>query len=49
VAVELVTGRRLDGRLRRFDRFALVVEVDGREVMVYKHAIATIAAPAGGV
>ena len=48
VAVELVTGRRLDGRLRRFDRFAIVVEVDGREVLVYKHAIATIASPAGG-
>jgi host factor-I protein len=47
VAVELVTGRRLDGRLRRFDRFAIVVEIDGREVLVYKHAIATISTNAG--
>lgn len=41
--VELVTGRSLTGKLRRFDRFAVVVEVeDGHELLVYKHAIATI-------
>ena len=43
MAVELVTGKRLDGRIRRFDRFAVVLEAQGREVLVYKHAIATIA------
>lgn len=43
--VELVTGRHLVGRLRRFDRFAVVIETEERkEVLVYKHAIATIAA-----
>lgn len=46
--VELVTGRILVGRLRRFDRFAVVLEVDGAEVLVYKHAIGTIAKIAGG-
>ncbi|MDH3404991.1 MAG: RNA chaperone Hfq [Acidobacteriota bacterium] len=40
--VGLVTGRTLHGRLRRFDRFAIVLEQEGREVLVYKHAIATI-------
>lgn len=41
--VELVTGRRLTGKLRRFDRFAVVVEIeDGHELLVYKHAIASI-------
>ncbi len=43
MSVELVTGKVLEGKIRRFDRFAVVVEVAGREVMVYKHAIATIA------
>jgi host factor-I protein len=47
LAVELVTGRALEGRLKRFDRFALVLEAEGREVLVYKHAIATIAARPG--
>jgi RNA chaperone Hfq len=32
------------GRLRRFDKFALVLEVDGHEEMIYKHAIASIRA-----
>lgn len=44
LGVELVTGRRLEGRLKRFDRFAVVLELEGeQEVLVYKHAIATIA------
>jgi host factor-I protein len=42
VSLELITGRHLEGRLKRFDRFALVLESGGKEVLVYKHAIATI-------
>ena len=45
--VELTTGRNMTGRLKRFDRFALVLEVDDNEILIYKHAIATIAAAAG--
>ena len=42
--VQLMTGKSYTGRIRRFDRFALVLEpVDGGEILVYKHAIATIA------
>ena len=41
--IVLVTGATYTGRLRRFDRFAVVVEPVGEpEVLVYKHAIATI-------
>jgi host factor-I protein len=43
MAVELVTGRSLLGRLKRFDRFALVLESEGKEILIYKHAIVTIA------
>lgn len=42
LVVDLLNGTRLEGRLRRFDRFAVVVEHGGREVLVYKHAIATL-------
>jgi host factor-I protein len=46
--LELVTGRHLLGRLKRFDRFAVVLESEGKEILIYKHAIATIAlAPVG--
>jgi len=46
--LELTTGRSLAGRLRRFDRFAVVLESDGREILVYKHAIATLARSSAG-
>ena len=42
--VALVTGTVLVGRLKRFDRFALVIEEEDLETLIYKHAIATIAA-----
>jgi host factor-I protein len=42
--LELITGRHLLGRLKRFDRFAVVLETEGREILIYKHAIATITA-----
>ncbi len=41
---ELVTGKNLRGRLKRFDRFAVVVDTGEREILVYKHAISTISA-----
>lgn len=41
---ELVTGQRLEGQLRRFDRFAIMVDTGEEEILVYKHAIATITA-----
>ena len=42
LSIELVNGRRIEGVLKRFDRFALVIEHDGREKLVYKHAVATV-------
>ncbi len=40
--VGLITGSTLTGTVKRFDRFAIVLEEDEHEVLVYKHAIATI-------
>lgn len=42
VTIRLTDGQVLDGRIKNFDRFALVVEHDGADHMVFKHAIATI-------
>ncbi len=49
LTILLVTGQHVEGTLRRFDRFALVLEVEGREILIYKHGIVSIdvAAPAG--
>ena len=43
VIVHLIDGRQFDARIKNFDRFAVVVEVDGSDHLVFKHAIATIA------
>jgi host factor-I protein len=43
VNVHLLDGRQFDARIKNFDRFAVVVEVDGADHLVFKHAIATIA------
>ncbi len=44
---ELVSGKRLQGRLKRFDRFAIVVDTGVQEILVYKHAVSHIS-EAGG-
>jgi host factor-I protein len=43
VNVHLIDGRQFDARIKNFDRFAVIVEVDGADHLVFKHAIATIA------
>ncbi len=46
VHIYLISGKRLTGILRRFDRYAVVLENHGQEQLVYKHAVASIS-PAG--
>jgi host factor-I protein len=43
VEVTLLSERKRIGRIRRFDKYAVVLEVDGREEMIYKHAISSVA------
>ncbi len=40
--VVFLNGDTRRGRLLRFDRFALVLEIAGTEEMIYKHAIASV-------
>jgi host factor-I protein len=42
VTVHLMTGVSFDARIKGFDKFALVVDVNGTEHLVFKHAIAFI-------
>ncbi len=42
VEVTLISERKRVGRIRRFDKYAVVLEVDGREEMIYKHAISSV-------
>ena len=43
VSIHLLDGRQFDARIKNFDRFAVIIEVDGADHLVFKHAIATIA------
>jgi host factor-I protein len=43
VHIYLVSGKRLTGIIRRFDRYSVIMENHGQEQLVYKHAIASIA------
>jgi host factor-I protein len=42
IHVYLLTGKRVTGVLKRFDRYALIVESHGLEHLVYKHAVVTV-------
>lgn len=45
VTIYLVSGVKLTGRVRSFDKFSLVLESDNQEQLIFKHAISTIALP----
>jgi len=42
VTIFLVNGFQIKGFVRGFDSFTVVMDVDGKQQMVYKHAISTI-------
>jgi host factor-I protein len=45
VTVHLLDGRQFECRIKNFDRFAVVIECDGLDSLVFKHAIATLRVP----
>ncbi len=48
LTVFLVNGFQMRGTVRGFDPFVVMLESEGRQQMLYKHAISTIA-PAQGI
>ena len=38
----LVNGYQIKGNIRNFDNFTILLDVDGKQQMVYKHAVSTI-------
>ena len=45
VRIRLMDGSDFEGRIKNFDRFAVIVEQDGADHMIFKHAIAVIRTP----
>jgi len=38
----LVNGYQIKGNIRSFDSFTILLDVDGKQQLVYKHAVSTI-------
>jgi host factor-I protein len=42
VTIYLTNGFQLKGTVKGFDNFTVILDTDGRQQLVYKHAISTI-------
>ncbi len=38
----LINGYQIKGVIRSFDQFTVLIEVEGKQQLVYKHAISTV-------
>ena len=45
ITIRMMDGSELEGRIKNFDRFALVLDRSGTDHLVFKHAIAVIKTP----
>jgi len=45
VTIYLLSGVKLTGRIRSFDRFSVVLESNSQEQLIFKHAISTVVLP----
>lgn len=42
ITMHLVNGFQIRGIIRGYDNFVVIAESDGKQMMLYKHAISTI-------
>jgi host factor-I protein len=42
VTIYLVSGVKLSGRIKSFDKYSLILENSGQEQLIFKHAISTV-------
>ena len=42
ITIYLLSGVKLTGRIRSFDKYSVVLEASGQEQLIFKHAISTI-------
>ena len=45
VTIRMMDGSELEGRIKNFDRFALILDQSGTDHLIFKHAIAAIKTP----
>ena len=42
ITIYLLSGVKLTGRIRSFDKYSVVLEANGQEQLIFKHAISTL-------
>lgn len=42
VTIYLVSGVKLTGKLRSFDKYSVILETNNQEQLIFKHAISTV-------
>jgi host factor-I protein len=42
ITIYLLSGVKLTGRIRSFDKYSVVLEASGQEQLIFKHAISTV-------
>ncbi len=42
LTIYLMSGVKLSGRIKRFDKYSLVLESNNQEQLIFKHAISTV-------
>lgn len=45
ISIRMMDGSELEGRIKNFDRFALILDQAGTDHLIFKHAIAAIRTP----
>ena len=48
VTIYLLSGVKLSGRIRSFDKYSLVMETNNQEQLIFKHAISTVVTTRSG-
>ena len=42
ITIYLLSGVKLSGRIRSFDKYSMVLETNNQEQLIFKHAISTV-------
>ncbi|MEP6643906.1 MAG: RNA chaperone Hfq [Acidobacteriaceae bacterium] len=43
ITIYLLSGVKLTGRIRSFDKYSVILETNNQEQLIFKHAISTVA------
>ena len=49
VTIYLMSGVKLTGRIKSFDKYSVILEAGSQEQLIFKHAISTVSLPRGGL